>query len=90
MDNNRPYESNNDDFIKSTTSIMTLGDWVVTLLLLFIPLVNIVLLFVWAFSSDTNINKKNFAKAQLIFMGIGILLSIVLVSCSTALLMNSF
>ena len=32
--------------------------------------VNIVLLFVWAFSGDTNENKKNYCKAQLIILAI--------------------
>ena len=90
MDNNKPYESNNEDLLNSTTAPMTFGDWMLTILLLMIPLVNIILLFVWAFSSETNLNKKNFAKAQLIFMGIGIILSIIFVSCSTAMVMNSF
>jgi len=90
MDNNRPYESNNENFSDSRTTPMTFGDWVVTLLLLMIPVVNLVLLFVWAFSSETNLNKKNFAKAQLIFMAVGIVLSILFVSCSSAMLLNSF
>ena len=48
-------------------SIMTTGDWLVTMLLTFIPIVGLVLLFVWAFSSDTNPNKANWAKATLIW-----------------------
>ncbi|WBW99428.1 hypothetical protein [Oceanirhabdus sp. W0125-5] len=90
MDNNRPYESTNNDFNHSTSSPMTLGDWVVTLLLLMIPVVRLVLLIVWAFSSETNENKKNFAKASLILMGIIILITIVFVACTSALILNSF
>lgn len=41
-------------------------DWIITFFLLMIPLLNIILLLVWAFSSDTNPSKANFAKAYLI------------------------
>jgi uncharacterized membrane protein len=40
------------------------------LLLLSIPLVGFVLLFVYAFGSSENVNKQNWAKAQLIFIAI--------------------
>jgi hypothetical protein len=48
----------------------------VMILLLAIPLVNIIMLFVWAFG-DNNVNKKNFGKAYLIWAIIGIALSII-------------
>ncbi|MCR5675303.1 MAG: zinc-ribbon domain-containing protein [Lachnospiraceae bacterium] len=53
-----------------------IGDWFLTILLLMIPIVNIIMLFIWAFSSETPTTKSNFAKAQLIWAGIGIVLSI--------------
>ncbi|MFZ5986735.1 MAG: hypothetical protein ACOYWZ_06390 [Bacillota bacterium] len=49
---------------------MSVGDWLKTLLLLMIPVVNIILMFVWAFGSDVNISKKNYFKANLILSGI--------------------
>lgn len=51
-------------------SPMTVGNYITMLLLLCIPIANIVLLFVWAFGSTVNTNKKNFAKAYLILIGI--------------------
>jgi heme/copper-type cytochrome/quinol oxidase subunit 2 len=57
---------------------VTLGDWMITLLLSFLPIVNIVMLFVWSFGSNTNPSKANWAKATLIWMLIGIVLAIVL------------
>ncbi|MDO4623351.1 MAG: hypothetical protein Q4B22_10410, partial [Eubacteriales bacterium] len=51
---------------------MTTGDWLVTMLLMMIPVANFVLLLVWAFSSDTNTNKKNWARAELILMLIAV------------------
>jgi amino acid transporter len=59
--------------------IVTIGEWFITMLLMIIPLVNIILLFVWAFGSNMKISKSNWAKAQLIWMAIGFILSIIFV-----------
>lgn len=79
--NNIQVQSQHND------SVITMGDWVVTLLLTFIPIVNIIMLCIWAFGSDTPLSKKNFAKAQLIFLAIGIVLSILLGGSLVALIM---
>jgi len=47
---------------------MSVGDWIITFIVMAVPLVNIVMLFVWAFSSNTNINRVNWAKASLIML----------------------
>lgn len=52
---------------QNNSSVVKTSDWVITLLLLAIPLVNIIMLFVWAFGSGTNPSKANFAKAALIW-----------------------
>ena len=39
-----------------------------------IPLVNLIMLFVWAFSGSTPVSKANWAKASLIWMVIVIVL----------------
>jgi hypothetical protein len=46
---------------------VSLGDWIITILLSFIPLVGFIMLFVWAFSSSTPPSKANWAKATLVF-----------------------
>jgi len=46
--------------------VISLGEWIITFIVLAIPLVNIIMLFVWGFSSSTNPNKQNFCKATLI------------------------
>jgi uncharacterized integral membrane protein len=56
---------------------MTLGDWMLTLLLLYLPIVNLVMLIIWSVDSKTSTTKKHFAWATLIFMAIGIVLSII-------------
>ena len=55
---------------------MKVGDWIITSLLLCIPIANIVLMFMWAFGSDVNPSKKSYFQAQLIFWAIGIVISI--------------
>lgn len=61
------------------TKPMSFGDWIKTLLLLIIPIANIILLFMWAFGSRTNLNKKNFSKAYLLLMAIITVLYIIVV-----------
>lgn len=49
---------------------MSVKDWLITLLIMAIPLVGLIMLFVYAFSDNENLNKKNWAKAQLIFLAV--------------------
>ncbi|MCE9613833.1 MAG: hypothetical protein K8T26_06120 [Lentisphaerae bacterium] len=51
---------------------VTTRNWMLTMLLMCIPLVNLILLCVWAFGSNTPVSKANWAKASLIWMGIAI------------------
>lgn len=56
---------------------VSIGNWIITLIILVIPLVNIIMLFVWAFNRTTNITKANWAKASLILLAVWILLGII-------------
>lgn len=56
---------------------VSIGNWIITLIILVIPLVNIIMLFVWAFNRNTNITKANWAKASLILLAVWILLGII-------------
>lgn len=58
---------------------VSVGEWMIAMLLMIIPCVNIVLMFVWAFSSSEKKSKSNYFKASLIWAGIGIVLWIVFV-----------
>ena len=49
---------------------VSIGDWILTLIISMIPLVNIIMLLVWAFGSSTNPSKANWAKAYLAFIAI--------------------
>jgi hypothetical protein len=63
-------------YYRVDTSPLTIGQYMVMFLLMAIPLVNIIMLFVWAFG-DNNMNKKNFGKAALIWGIICTVLSII-------------
>ena len=59
------------------TRPMTVGGWMLTLLVLAIPIVNLVMYLVWALSGSGNVNRRNFCRASiywfLIILGIYIL-----------------
>lgn len=48
---------------------MSVKEWLIVDLLMLIPCVNIILVFVWAFSSSEKKSKSNYFKANLIFAG---------------------
>ena len=48
---------------------MSVKEWLIVDLLMLIPCVNLILVFVWAFSSGEKKSKSNFFKANLIFAG---------------------
>ncbi len=65
---------------------VTIGEWIITYLLMMIPIVNIVLIFIWAFGSGTKTSKANWAKATLIFMAVSVVLGILFSSSMMAML----
>lgn len=44
------------------------GEWIVSLILSYIPLIGLIMLLVWAFGGGTSPTKANWAKAQLIIV----------------------
>lgn len=55
---------------------MTVGQWVLTIFLSGLGIIGIILLFVWAFGSETCVAKKNYARAMLIWQAVALALSI--------------
>lgn len=68
----------NTEIEKAQEHVMSVGEWMVTLLVSFIPIVNIVMYFVWGLGGNTNPNKANWAKASLIWIAIVIALYILI------------
>lgn len=57
---------------------VTFADWMISMLIMWIPCVNIIMIFVWAFGSNTKKSKSNYFKAALVWALIGIVLSVVM------------
>ena len=58
--------------------IVSVKEWLITNLIMMIPLVNIVMMLGWAFGSNTNPNKANYFKAALILFAIVMVIYLVL------------
>ncbi len=54
------------------------SDYFVMMLLFSLPLVGLILAIVWGFSSETNVNRKNFSRAHLIWYAIAVVLYVFL------------
>ncbi|PYE50295.1 hypothetical protein HUB98_00700 [Paenibacillus barcinonensis] len=63
---------------KPASQPVSFGSWMLTLFLMMIPLVNLIMLFVWAFGGS-NPSKANYAKATLMWALIGIVIYIILI-----------
>lgn len=49
-------------------AIVSVGEWMVISLIMLVPIVNIIMLFVWAFSTNEPASKSNWAKSSLIWL----------------------
>ena len=71
---NETIQSNPVNDLPQYTPI-SIGEWVITIIIIAIPIVGFIMLFVWGFGSNTQPSKANWAKAALIMIGISIVLS---------------
>jgi hypothetical protein len=55
-------------------SVMKVSDWFITILITAIPIVGLIMLFVWGFGSNTNTAKANWSKAVLLWYAVMIVL----------------
>ena len=61
----------------NTSEPLSVGQYILMFIVYAIPLVNIIMMFVWGFGSEPNLNRKNFARATLIIAAVGIVLWII-------------
>ena len=73
-----------------TEAPITVGEWMLTILLTCIPCVNIIMLLVWAFGNNTPKTKSNWAKAQLIWTVIFVVLTIIIYAVVGAAMISAF
>lgn len=68
---------------------VSVKEWIISMLLLMIPIVNLVLMFVWAFSSEEKKSKSNYFKASLILtaviLALYFLIAIVVIGSAVAI-----
>lgn len=88
MDSLEKVQEQRYDNFEKTSNEMTVGDWLITTLILIIPIVNIVMLFVWGFGNPDP--RRNYARASLIWMGISIVLMLIFYGVAIAFFFNSF
>ena len=65
---------------------LTVGEWLITYLISALPLVGVIMLFVWAFGSSTPPSKANWAKATLLIYAIFAVLGLLFASSFMALM----
>ncbi len=88
--NQIPYIQNPNYNNPPSIPPVSLGEWLLSYLMLAIPCVNIVMLCIWAFSSNTNPSKQNWARAMFVVMIIGVVLGVVFFSAIMSMLANSY
>ena len=65
---------------------LRVGQYIGMLLLMIVPILSVILLFMWSFGGSVNPNKKNFARAMLIVSAIGIVVSIIFSTALTGII----
>ncbi|QKS46618.1 hypothetical protein HUB94_17620 [Paenibacillus cellulosilyticus] len=59
--------------------VVSVKEWLVSSLIMLIPIVNIIMMFVWAFGGNANPNKANYFKAALLMALIVLVLYVVII-----------
>ncbi|KAF5060333.1 hypothetical protein [Anaerotignum sp.] len=57
---------------------LSVGDYLFIGFILMIPVINIIVFFIWAFDKYSNLNRRNLARAGLIYLGICVVLLTIL------------
>ncbi|WP_138755142.1 hypothetical protein [Paenibacillus sinopodophylli] len=63
------YGYDQNQYQQQVSPVITVKEWMITTLILIIPIVNIIMMFVWAFG-EGNPTKKNYFKASLLWAAI--------------------
>ena len=74
----------------NNSKVLSIGEWLITKFLILIPIVNIILLFIWSFSKKENINKSNWAKATLIIYSLRLCFYLIILFILLSIFMSPF
>jgi NADH:ubiquinone oxidoreductase subunit 3 (subunit A) len=69
---------------------LSMGQYIVMFIIQIIPIVNLIMLFIWAFSNNTNLNKKNYSRAMLIVLLVVVILYLIIFLILGRALLNSY
>lgn len=69
---NAGYQSEGMD-----TSPLSMGEWILTLLVGVVPCIGLIFYFIWAFDKNGNINRRNYCRAALIMQMITIVICVI-------------
>jgi len=70
--------------------IITTSEWILTKLMVLIPVVNIIMLFIWAYNKKTDLNKSNWAKAELVVLFVKFIFYIIIIFIAIIFILNFF
>lgn len=87
QENPQPQGYQNPAIREEDTAPEKLGGFLGMMLLSLVPVVNLVMFFVWGFGSH-NVNRKNFGRAALIVLAIVIVLCIIFYAAIADLMMS--
>lgn len=65
--------------------VLSVGDYILMMVLFSVPILGLILMLYWSFSSQMAVNRKNFARAYLIFYVISTVLTFVMFGALGAL-----
>lgn len=72
---NREYSAREEKLDDNRAEVLSMGDYLLMLILLAIPVVNFIICIIWILGRNGNPNRRNFAKAWMIVAVIGTILS---------------
>lgn len=84
-----PYSTGYNPMQAAKDAPLKVGQYIGMFILSSLPLIGFILLLVWAFSGDTNTNKKNYARAILIIGIIAGVLTAIFSAIIIPLIMNA-
>lgn len=69
------YEENR--IVSHEDEIVSVKEWIISLLIMSVPILGLIMMFVWALGGGAKESKSNFFKAQLIMAVIATVISII-------------
>ena len=84
----QPYQQQSYQGNTDLEEPVTFADWMISTLIMCIPCVGIIMIFVWAFGSNTKKSNSNYFKAMLVWTAIGLVLAIVMGGAFAAILVS--